>query len=177
MASWDNTMPVSVADGQLIDQTELNPLFNNVNWLRYATVFESGIRRTTLINSGTNVGPANEFEVFRTPAFTQENGYLYYVHGFIIWRPGATTIRPQLNLHQGAGLAGAFLPLTLEPASVASTNYGFSFSKYFKAVSTASQQYTVGMYKAAGASSSFNVQDESWMAVLRCGDANRMVDI
>ena len=161
MAVWDALMPTVFTDGQTVDEGDLEPIAKNVATVRYATVFEGGQRRTTIVNTGSGVGSGNEIEILRTPSFVMENGYLYFVHGLVIWRPGATSIRPELRLHEGAGLGGAFLPLTLEPASVASTNYGFSFGKYFKAGSTASQQFTVGFFKAAGASSSVDIREKS----------------
>lgn len=173
MATWDTGMPLDFSDGTTVDEGDLDPIVKNLDTLRYSTVFECGVRRMTTVNSASTT----ELEFMRTPSIVMENGYLYKVEGQVFFRPGGSTAYPQVNVHQGAGLAGAnelqmIYPPTSGPTGV---NIPFPFSKYLKSVSQHSQIFTVGVFRAGG-TGSIDFQADSWIAVLRSGEVSRMVD-
>jgi len=173
---WNTLMPASVSDGQIADEDDFNPVYDNLNWLRYASVFESGARRTTQI---TGIGQlvANEQEILRTPSIVQENGYLYKVEGTVLWRPGSLSggCDLELRLHQGSGLGGAFIPFYGSKGNIASVDYSCYFAQFFKAGSTSAQVYTLGGFQS-GAVSSIDIKINTWLVISRNGDSSRMTD-
>jgi hypothetical protein len=172
MAGWDTSMPLDFTDGLMVDEGDLDPIVNNVNWLRYATVFVGGQRRVTTIPSidTTEVG------VLQTPTVTFEAGYLYEVRGMYKWQPAAAGCVIELRVHEGAGIGGAVPQSFASPAaSGAALGQVTPFSVYIKTLSTVSRPYTLGTRRIAG--TGLHTADVTgWIAVLRSGDNALMTD-
>jgi hypothetical protein len=172
MAGWDTSMPLDFTDGQLVDEGDLDPIVNNVNWLRYAAVFQGGVRRITDVTGITTT----ETNVMQTPSVTLENGYLYKIEGMLKFKSSVATDTLGINVREGAGLGGA------TPQSFAVTNVGTSaatavaFNVYIKCTSPITRPYTVGVYRFSG-TGTFTVYSTSWTAIVRSGDNALMTDV
>jgi hypothetical protein len=163
---WNGAMPVDFTDGQIVDEGDLDPIVQNILFLRYATVFQSGVRRITGVGSITT----SEIIVMVTPSVAQENGYLYKIEGALIWGSTVLNDRIEILLHDGSTTGSPTL-LSFSSALASAPNSGFqeTFSIYVKSVANANKTYGVGMRRLAG-SGNVNVGVNSWTAVLRSGD-------
>jgi hypothetical protein len=173
MAGWDATMPAGFTDGQVVDELDLDPMVNNINWLRYSTVFMGGVRRTSNIGSITGT----EVNVMETPVITQEEGYLYKIEGMCKISTSQADNDAELKVHQGSGLAGANLQSFLTPTlHIVSAGYMVPFNVFVKATSTGSASYTLGVKRQTG-TGACTVFSTSWMAILRSGDNALLTDV
>ena len=121
-----------MANGNTVDDGGLNPVFNNINQVRYATVFLGGVRRITQV---TNVG-STEIAVMQTPSISFEVGTLYEVKGFLKWVGNTLNDYFELRLHEGAGLLGATVQsFATHPEAVTGTGYMTPFNLYVKTLS------------------------------------------
>lgn len=170
---WDDSMPLNFTDGNLVDEGDLDPIVNNLAWLRYATVFQGGVRRVTNVAS-INTG---EIAVMQSPSITQYAGHQYRIEGMC--KVGGTNANntAELRLHQGAGIAGAVIQSFASPdLAIASAGYGIYFSFNDKVASDTNQIYTLGVRRIAG-TGNLTVFSTSWMSVLRAGDSSLTTDV
>src|SRR5689334_4761599 len=100
---WDTSMPLDFTDGQLVDEGDLDPIVNNLNYVRYATVFQGGVRRITQVGSITTV----ETSVLQTPSVSFEVGTIYEIKGFVKWFTTVAADTIVINVREGAGTGGA----------------------------------------------------------------------
>jgi hypothetical protein len=174
MAAWDTSMPLNMTDGDIVDELDIDPVLNNVNTLRYATVFQGGQRRTT--DQGGITGTANA--VVTTPATTLEAGQLYEIKGVMKWRSSATDVdTPEIQIRQGTILGSLLLSFAAPRAQIANAGYSSTFSVYIKnTVLTAGVIFTLSLRRLSG-TGSLTCDSTSWMAVLRSGDNALMTDV
>lgn len=171
---WDPTMPTSMADGNTVDQGDLNPVFNNLNQVRYATVFLGGIRRITQV---TNVG-SSEVAVMQTPTVSFEVGTLYELKGFLKWFGNTVNDYFELRLHEGAGTGGSVVQsFATNLESVTGVGYMTPFNLYVKTLSAISRPYTLGVRRLSGGTGVATVDTTSQMVILRSGDSSLMTDV
>ena len=169
---WDTSMPSGFTDGNIVDEADLDPIVNNLSWLRYASVLTGGIRRVTNVASISST----EIEVMRTPSVTQYAGYQYRIEGMC--KVGGSNIdnTAELRLHQGAGLGGSTIQSFATPnLAIALAGYGIYFSYNDKILVDTSQIYTLGVRRLAG-SGTLTVYSTSWMSVFRAGDNSLITD-
>ena len=173
MAGWDNTMPTALSDGTLVDEAEMNPLLNNVTWLRYAMVFMGGVQRVTAMGSIVGV----ELAAMQSPAVTHENGYMYKIEGMAKIRSTVANDDAEIRLHQGAGIAGAVLQSFASPKlAIANAGYVIPFSVNVKSLATSAVAYTLGIRRLTG-TGTLTVDTTSWLTVSRSGDNSLMTDV
>lgn len=170
---WDTSMPSGFTDGNIVDEADLDPIVNNLAWLRYSSVLMGGVRRIT------NVASINtsEIAVMQTPSVGQNAGYQYRIEGMC--KVGGTNASntAELRLHQGAGLGGAVIQSFASPdLAIASAGYGIYFSYNDKILADTSQVYTLGVRRIAG-TGNLTVFSTSWMSVLRAGDNTLITDV
>lgn len=171
--AWDPTMPSGFSDGNLVDEFDLDPIVNNLNWVRYAAVFQAGQRRTSDLGSITGAHVA----VAVTPATTLEAGQLYKIDGVLKWRSSATDVdTPEIQIRQG-NLAGALLLSFAAPrAQIANAGYSATFGVYIKStVQLAGQIFTLSMRRLSG-SGNLTADATTWISVMRSGDNALMTD-
>jgi hypothetical protein len=77
--AWDSTMPAVTTDGDLIDQGDLQPIYNNLTYLRFAAVLVSGIYRIT-DDAATSAG--TERVAMSTGAVALDANTTYRVRAF-----------------------------------------------------------------------------------------------
>lgn len=174
---WNATMPSGFTDGQVVDEADLDPIVENLNFVRYATVFMGGIRRTTTVNGITST----EVEVMRTPNVTFEAGYLYKIEGAYKYNSSSgTNYTLELRVHEGAGLGGAVIQSFGTP-TISYNNIGYQalFNVYVKITSGVTRAYTLGVRSIAGLGTpgTHFCETTSWMSVLRSGDSTLMTDV
>lgn len=171
---WDTTMPSDFVDGSTVDETDLDPIVKNLAYVRYATVFQGGVRRTTTVGSITTT----EVVAMSTPNIVHEAGTLYVVQGFIKWLTSAAgTDELVIRLREGTGLAGAVIQSFASPRAMqAATGYMVPFNAYVKATSAVTRAYTATVARLAGGGT-VTVDTTSQMVVLRSGDSTLMTDV
>lgn len=170
MAVWDNSMPTDFTDGNLVDEGDLDPIVNNLAFVRYATVFQSGLRRTTDLGSITTT----EVAVLQTPSVSFENGYLYKVEGAFKYESTAVGDVVELRIHEGAGLAGAVIQsFGTYRTTDAAIGYQAPFSVYVPVTSAIARPYTLGVRRIVG-TGTITCKATSWIAILRSGDNTLM---
>lgn len=172
MAGWNTSMPTDFVNGQLVNEADLDPIVNNVGWVRYATVFESGQRRTSAVGAIV----ATEIAVLQAPAVIHENGILYKIEGMCKVRSSVAGDFAELRVHEGAGLLGAVPQSFSSPAlGIANAGYVVPFSVYVKSIAQVSQTYTLGVRRLQG-TGTLTVDTTSWISILRSGDNALMTD-
>lgn len=170
---WNTLMPTDFTDGQVVDELDLDPIVQNLVWLRYATVFTGGVRRTSNVTTITT----SEIAVMQTPSIVQNNGYQYRVEGMCKVGGSNAANTAELRLHQGAGIAGAVIQSFATPdLAIASAGYGIYFSFNDKILADTTQVYTLGVRRIAG-TGNLTVYSTSWMSVLRAGDNTLVTDV
>lgn len=172
MAGWDGAMPTDFADGNVVDEGDLDPIVNNLTWLRYATVFQAGQQRVTTVTPivGTEVA------VLQTPSIVQEAGYLYKIEGMLKVRSSVAGDTSEVRVHQGAGTGGTVLQSFAAPTlSIADAGYEAPFSVYVKSLAQTAAIYTLGCRRLTG-TGNITADTTSWIAVLRSGDNALMTD-
>jgi hypothetical protein len=173
MAGWNATMPTDFTDGQTVNESHLDPIVNNVAWLRYATVFQAGQQRVTAL--GSIVG--TEVAALQTPSIVQESGYLYKIEGMLKVRSSVANDTAEVRVHQGAGTAGTVLQSFAAPTlAIADAGYEAPFSVYVKSLSQTAAIYTLGVRRLTG-TGNLTADTTSWIAVLRSGDNALMSDV
>lgn len=170
---WNPLMPTDFTDGQIVDELDLDPIVQNITWLRYATVFMGGVRRTSNVTTITTT----EVAVMQTPSITQNNGYQYRIEGMCKTGGSNAANTVELRLHQGAGLLGAVVQSFATPElAIASAGYGIYFSFNDKILADTTQVYTLGIRRIAG-TGNITCYSTSWMSVLRAGDNTLITDV
>jgi hypothetical protein len=172
---WDNTMPSTVADGVVIDDGDINPILNNLNYVHYATVFQGGTRRTTTL--GSIVG--TEVAAIQTPSVSFETGTIYKIEGMLKWLTtvGGSTDDLELRVHEGAGLLGAVVQsFASQRAPIAAAGYMTPFNAYVKITGAVTRPYTLGVRRLSG-TGTITVDITSQMVILRSGDSTLMTDV
>lgn len=174
---WNTTMPSGFTDGQTVDEADLDPIVENLNFVRYATVFMGGIRRTTTVPGITST----EVAVMQTPNVAFEAGYLYKIEGAYKYNSGSgTNYTLELRIHEGAGIAGAVIQSFGTPTiSYNSIGYQANFSVNVKITSAVTRAYTLGVRSIAGLGTpgTHFCETTSWMSILRSGDNALMTDV
>jgi hypothetical protein len=171
--SWDPTMPSNFTDGSLVDEGDLDPIVNNLEYVHYATVFQGGVRRITAIGAITTTTIA----VMQTPSVAFEAGTLYEIKGFVKWFSTVAADSIIINVREGAGLAGASIQSFESPAAKQSLNGNMTpFNVYVKVTGAVTRPYTVGVVRGAG-SGTITVDTTSQMVILRSGDSTLMTDV
>lgn len=173
MATWDTSMPSNFTDGQVVDEGDLDPIVNNLNFVRYATVFQGGVRRTTAVGSITTT----ETAVLISPSVTFEAGYLYKIEGMVKWYTNATGTAHIVRVREGSGTAGAEVQSFATPfADATGIGYMVPFNVYVKVTGLVTRPYTCTVVRNAG-TGSITVDTTSQMVILRSGDNALMTDV
>lgn len=171
--AWDTSMPSDFTDGLMVDEGDLDPIVNNLSFVRYATVFQGGVRRITDLGSITTT----EVAVMQTPTIAFENGYLYKIEGAFKYESTAVGDCHELRIHEGAGLAGAVVQsFGTYRTTDAAIGYQPTFNVYVKITSGVSRPYTLGVRRIVGTGTA-TCKATSWMAILRSGDNTLLTDV
>lgn len=170
---WDNTMPADFTDGNVVDEGDLDPIVNNLNYLRYATVFQGGVRRITQVGSITTT----EVSVLQTPSVSFETGTLYEIKGFIKWLTTVANDSIVIQVREGAGIGGASIQsFSSAPAQLTATGYMTPFNVYAKITGAVVRPYTATVKRLSG-TGTITVDVTSQMVILRSGDSSLMTDV
>jgi hypothetical protein len=171
--AWDATMPLDFTDGQLVDEGDMDAIVNNINYLRYATVLQGGVRRITTVGGITTT----EVAVMQTPSVAFETGTIYEIKGFVKWLTTVALDAIVIRVREGAGIGGASIQSFASPAAqLTATGYMTPFNVYIKVTSAVTRPYTASVQRLAG-SGTITVDTTSQMVILRSGDSALMTDV
>lgn len=171
--AWNTSMPSGMTDGDVVDEGDLDPVFENLNYLRYATVFQGGVRRITQVGSITTT----EISVLQTPSVSFEAGTLYVIAGFCKWLTTVANDAIVIRIREGSGVAGATIQsFASPPAQLTSTGYMVPFNAYVKIASAVTRPYTVSVQRLTG-TGTITADTTSQAVILRSGDSTLMTDV
>lgn len=164
--AWNLLMPTAFADGQVVDEQDLNPIVENVWSLRYSTIFLGGQRRTT---AWSGIGNTEQI-VLQTPSVVMETGVLHKIEGMLKYTGSVSGIPTgEVKIHEGSSLAGATLMSYQVNAHTLNAGFTSFFAIYSKTLSTVSRQYTIG-FRVNNGVGNMQADPTSWIAILRSGD-------
>lgn len=173
---WNSSMPATFTDGNVVSEIDLDPVVENLTFVRYAKVFLGGVRRVTQVTGITTT----ESAVMQTPSVTFENGYLYQIEGALKFSTVAAvnTKWVELRLHEGAGLAGAVVQ-SFGTHLMLGGNVGHQapITYYIKTTSPITRPYTLGIRCGDANAGTVVCEPTSWLAIVRASENALLIDV
>lgn len=164
--AWDSTMPSVTTDGDLVDQGDLQPIYNNLIYLRFAAVVVSGIYRIT---DDTATSAGTERVAMATSAIALDANATYRVRAFFKYTGTVVADRFTFRIREDSISGAARVTIEDKPifASGAGTSCVIEYP-HITAGSVASKAWT-GTIVRQGGTGTGTVVTQSYLTVERIG--------